>query len=127
MESVFDAMLATIDFDLAGSFWSREAEAAGFFVARGFFLVAISVVFGVGKDRERDGGLNSSGGDGRDGGDAPRGEPSRSFSEFRSGLVGVREKGLGEEDSTITSAELAIVTSDALRVRGQDNRAALET
>ncbi|KAJ5988781.1 hypothetical protein N7481_003991 [Penicillium waksmanii] len=109
-----------------GHFGRWKVKRQIFFVARGFFLVAISAAFGVGKNRERDGGLNSSEGDGRHGGDAPRGDLSRSFSEFRSGLVGVREGGLGEEESTITSAELAIVASDAFQVRGQDSHVALE-
>lgn len=128
VESVFDAILVTFDFELAGSLWQWEAEAADFFVALGSFLVATSAIFGVGKNRERDGGLNSAEGDGRNGGDAPRGEASRSFPGFRNGLVGVLKGGMGEEDSTITSLELAIVASVAFRIGGgQDRRAALET
>lgn len=126
--STVEAMLGTFDFGLADSFLSSEVEASDLFVTRGFFLVAISGTFVVGKNRERNRGLNSSEGDGMDGGDAPRGEPPRSLSEFCSCLVGVRVGGLGEEDSTITSAELVIVVRDAFRVGGgQDSRAALET
>lgn len=107
---------------------SWEARAVEFFCVRGCFLVALSAAVGVGKNRERDGGWNNSEGDGMGGGDSPRREITSTFSGLYDALVGVRERGLGEEDKTITSAEFAIVASDAFRVlEGRVGRAALET
>jgi hypothetical protein len=92
-----------------------ESEMAVFFAVRRFVLCVLSFAFGVGKNREREGNGNSSEGEGRDVGVLGCGETSTQ-SASTAVFVGVRGGWFGEEDRTITSAELVIVTSGGLKL-----------
>jgi len=89
---------------------------AASFGIRRFILDASSFNFGVGKNREREGNGNGSEGEGRDGGVPGRGDTSNILPRSTALFVRVRGGRFGEEDRTITSLELVIVTSGALKL-----------
>jgi hypothetical protein len=83
-------------------------------VVERFFLSASSFLAGTSKNREREGGRNSSEDAGRDSVVAASGSISGCFRTLLASLVGIRGVVLGDEDKIITSAELVIVASGAL-------------
>lgn len=91
--------------------FSLDSEGAVFFVAGRFFLDASSFLVGTSKNRERDGGRNSSDGDEVDGVVVAAGSVLDSLTVLLASLVGIHGEVLGDEDKIITSAELVIVAS----------------
>lgn len=115
---------SALDFDSFVAFFVFGRGLLGTFLSLGsdvllvlrFFFVVSSITPGEGKNRERDGNWKSSEGEGMGGGVAAGGEIPNSLSGSYAPCVGVRDGGLGEEDRTITSAELAMMANGAFRL-----------